>query len=65
MGGHEYIKMEWGPLCSVARVQGTVEVVATFRTSTVWKIDAKVLQKVIPGIAVSVEELKNELEDLD
>ena len=39
IGGHAYIKVEWGPLCSVARVQSTVEVVATFRTSTVWKIE--------------------------
>ena len=40
----EYIKVEWSPPCSIAKVGSRGDIVATFRTSTVWKIDEKVLQ---------------------
>ena len=35
----EYVKAEWNPPCSMAKVESTSEVLATFRTSTGWKID--------------------------
>ena len=38
---------------------------ATFRTSTGWKTDESALQALIPGISVSAEMLKNDLEDMD
>ena len=46
----EYIKAVWGPPCSLARIG---EIFATFRTSTGWKIDEKILQGLIPGISVT------------
>ena len=55
----EYIKMEWRPPCRFR------EVVATFRTSTGWKIEENVVQKAIQGILVSAEGLKNDLDELD
>ena len=61
----EYIKVEWGPPCSIAKVGSSVDIVATFRTLTGWKIDEKVLQALVPGLSVSAEVLKNDLEDMD
>ena len=46
----EYIKVEWGPPCSIAKVGNNGDIVVTFRTSTGWKIDEKVLQTLVPGI---------------
>ena len=43
----EYIKVEWGPLCSTAKVGNNGDMVATFRTSTEWKIDEKVLEGLV------------------
>ena len=61
----EYIKVEWGPPCSIAKVGNNGDIVVTFRTSTGWKIDEKVLQTLVPGISVSAEIPKNDLEDMD
>ena len=61
----EYIKVERGPPCSIAQVESSGDIVATFRTSTVWKIDEKVLQGLVSGISVSAEGLKHEKEDMD
>ena len=41
------------------------DMVATFRISTGWKIDEKVLQGLVSGISVSAEGLKDDLEDMD
>ena len=62
---NEQNETEWRPLCAIAKIQSSGDVVAMFRTSTVWKIDEKVLQRLIPGIAVSAEGLKNDLEEMD
>ena len=61
----EYIKVEWSPLCSIAKVGSSGDIVATFRTSTGWKIDEKIFQALVPGITVSAEMLKNDLDDMD
>ena len=61
----EYVKVQWGPPCSTAKIESTGDVFATFRTSTGWKIDEKILQGLVPGISVSAERLKNDLEDID
>ena len=37
----EYIKVEWGPPCSIVKVGNNGDIVATFRTSTGWMIDEK------------------------
>ena len=37
----EYIKEEWRPPCSTAKVESDGDILATFRTSTGWKIDDK------------------------
>ena len=50
---------------SIAKVQSNGNVVAMFGTSTGWKIDERVLQGPTPGISVSAEGLKNDLEDMD
>ena len=65
MGVTEYIKVECGPPCSIAKVQSNGYVVAMFRTSTGWTIDDRVLQGLIPGISVSDEGLNNDFEDMD
>ena len=61
----EYIKEERRPPCAIAKIGSSGDIVATFRTSTGWKIDEKVLQALVPGISVSAEMLKNDLEDTD
>ena len=54
-----------GPPCSIAKFESSGDIVATFRTSTGWKIDEEVLQALVPRISVSAEGLKNDLEDMD
>ena len=61
----EYIKVDWGPPCSTAMVESSGGIVTTFRTSTGWKIDEKILQGLVPGISVSAEGLNSDLEDMD
>ena len=61
----EFFKVERRPLCSTAKKESTGDMVATFRTSRGWKIDERILQRLIPGIPVSAEGLKNDLEDMD
>ena len=39
MNVNEYIKVEWRPPCSTAKMDSNGGIVATFRTSTGWKID--------------------------
>ena len=65
MGVHEQIKADWVPPCSIAKVQSNGDVVAMLRTSMVWKIDEKVIQRLISGLAVSAGGLKNDLEEMD
>ena len=38
MNLNEYIKVEWGPPCSTAKIERNVDTVATYRTSTGWKL---------------------------
>ena len=61
----EYITAEWCPPCSIAKIEKSGEIFATFRTSTGWKIDEKILQGLIPRISVTGEGLKNDLDDMD
>ena len=50
-----YIKVEWRPPWSTAKVESSGDMVATFRTSTGLKIDEKVLQTLVPRIPVSLK----------
>ena len=65
MGVTEQIKAEWRPPCSIAKNQSDGDILALFRTSTVWQIEVKVLKRRIPGIEVSAGGLKNDLEEMD
>ena len=60
----EYVKVEWVSPCSTAKIERTGDVITTLRTSTGWKIGEKILQGLVPGMSVSAERLKNDLEDM-
>ena len=49
----------------MSQMESTGEILATFRTSTRWKIDEKILQGLLPGMSVTAEELRNDLDDMD
>ena len=57
----EYIKAERDPPCSIAKIERTGEIFATFRTSTGLKIDEKILQGLITGTSVTAEGFENDL----
>ena len=61
----EQIKVEWEPPSSIAKIQGDGSILATFRTSTRWEIDEKVLKRLVPEGTISAEGLKNDLEEMD
>ena len=61
----EYVKAEWEPSCSIAKIERTGEIFATFRTSTGLKIDEKILQGLMPGMSVAAERLRNDRDDTD
>ena len=54
-----------GRLARLQKNQSDGDILATFRTSTVWQIEVKVLKRLMPGEAVSAEGLKNDLEEMD
>ena len=53
------------PLCSIAKIERSGEIFATFRTSTGWKIDEKILQGLLSGMSVAAEGLRNDFDDMD
>ena len=61
----EYIKAERVPPCSIASIESTGEIFATFRTSAGWKIEEKILQGPIPGTRVTAEDQKNDLVEME
>ena len=64
MGVREQIMAEWGPPSSIAKIQRDGSILATFRTSTGWKIDEKALNRLAPEEAMSEEGSQNDLEDM-
>ena len=65
MGINEQMKPEWRPPCSIAKNYSDGDILSMFRTSTGWRIEKKVLQRLIPGIEVSAGGLKNDFEEMD
>ena len=65
MNETEYAKAAWCPPCSIAKIERSGEIFATLRTSTGWKIDEQILQGLMPGMSVTAEGLRNDLEDMD
>ena len=65
MNETEFVKAEWWPPCSIAKIERSCEIVATFRTSTGWKTDEKILHGQLPGMSVIAERLRNDLDDID
>ena len=47
------------------KIESIGEIFATFRTSTEWKIDEKILQELMPGMSVTAEGLMNHFDDVD
>ena len=44
MGVGEGIRAEWAPPCSMEKLLESGEVVASFRSASVWRIDVNLLQ---------------------
>ena len=61
----EFVKADWGSPFSIAKIARSGEIFATFRASTGWKIDEKILQGLMPGMSVTAEGLRNDLNDKD
>ena len=53
------------PPSSITKVQSDGSILATFRTSTGWMIDEKVLKRLVLEEATSAEGPKNDLEEMD
>ena len=51
----EYVKPEWSPPCSIANIERTGEICATFRPSTGWKIDEEIPKGLMPGMSATAE----------
>ena len=49
----------------MAKKESTGEILATFRTSTVWNVDEKILLVLMPGMSVTAEGLVNDLDDME
>ena len=52
---HEQIKVEWEPPSAISNIQSDASILATFRTSTGWKVNEKVLKRWMPKDAISAE----------
>ena len=65
MGVHEQIKVECEPPSANSNIQSDASILATFRTSTGWKVNEMVLKRWMPKDAISAEGLKNDLEETD
>ena len=61
-GVTKQLKLEWAPPVSVVKMKGTGQTIASFQSSTGWKIEESALQQ-IPPLA-SAKELLEDFEEM-